>query len=62
MTLTSPMPSRTLTAIMYPGPILAANGVNKVSTAVRKMPTPNTCLPPYFCASMPPGIWANTYP
>lgn len=56
MTLTSPIPSSTLTPIMYAGPILAASGVNSVSTAVRKIPTPNTCFPPYFCASIPPGI------
>lgn len=56
LVLTSPIPSSTLTLIMYAGPILAASGVNMVSTAVKKMPTPNTCLPPYFCASMPPGI------
>lgn len=46
--LTSPIPSSTLTPIMYAGPILAAIGVNRVSTAVRKIPMPNTCLPPYF--------------
>lgn len=56
MVLTSPIPSSTLTAIKYPGPILEASGVNNVSTPVNNIPIPNTCLPPYLCASIPPGI------
>ncbi len=49
-TLTSPRPSRTLTAIKYSVPHFAATGVSRVKTAVTIEPMPRNHLPPNFSA------------
>ena len=45
----------TLTAMRRPKLVLAAIGVRRVKTAVTRMPSPSTHLPPYSSASRPPG-------
>ena len=50
------MPSTTLSAMKYPSPALAANGVTKVNTAVQSTPKPNIFFPPKISANFPPGI------
>lgn len=58
--LTSPNPSRTLTAIKNPLPIRAATGLRIVNKAVKKIPQPNTRFPPICSAKRPPGTWVRT--
>ena len=45
----------TLTAMRRPKLVLAAMGVRRVKTAVTRMPSPSTHLPPYSSARRPPG-------
>ena len=42
--------------------LCAATGTSSVSSAVPRMPRPNTHLPPYRVASQPPGSCVTMYP